>query len=263
MKFGVVQFPGSNCDDDAYHAIGTVLGQPVEFIWHQSENVAGFDAIILPGGFAFGDYLRTGAIARFSPVMRAVSGFARSGGPVLGICNGFQILLEAGLLPGAMVRNKGLRFLCRQVHVRVESTDTPFTCAARQAQVLKIPIAHMEGNYFCDPAALADLERNRQIVFRYVNADASAGESPSNASGAARTTHAASNASLAADDRDTNPNGSLAAIAGICNRERNVVGLMPHPERAVEAALGSSDGLVIFSSMIESLSRRAAERVSA
>ena len=262
MKFGVVQFPGSNCDDDAYHAIGVVLGQPVEFIWHQSASVAGFDAIILPGGFAFGDYLRTGAIARFSPVMRAVSGFARSGGPVLGICNGFQILLEAGLLPGAMLRNKGLRFLCRQVHVRVESTDTPFTCAARQGQVLKIPIAHMEGNYFCDPATLADLERNRQIVFRYVNAGGSAGESSSNSSGATQTTIAAPNAPLAADDRDTNPNGSLAAIAGICNPERNVVGLMPHPERAVESALGSSDGLVIFRSMIESLSRRAAERVS-
>ena len=158
MKFGVVQFPGSNCDDDAYHAIAAVIGQPVEFIWHQSEQVSGFDAIILPGGFAFGDYLRTGAIARFSPVMRAVDRFARSGGLVLGICNGFQILLEAGLLPGAMMRNKRLRFLCRQVHVRVENTDTPFTCAATPGQVLKMPIAHMEGNYFCDPA---DARRTR------------------------------------------------------------------------------------------------------
>lgn len=237
MKFGVVQFPGSNCDDDAYHAIGAVVGQPVEFIWHQSESVSGFDAIILPGGFAFGDYLRTGAIARFSPVMRVVGKFARSGGPVLGICNGFQILLEAGLLPGAMLRNKGLRFLCRQVHVRVESTDTPFTCAARQGQVLKIPIAHMEGNYFCDAITLADLERNHQVIFRYVNPDGSA---------------------AAPENSATNPNGSLAAIAGICNRERNVVGLMPHPERAVESALGSADGLVLFRSMIESLTRRAA-----
>ena len=238
MKFGVVQFPGSNCDDDAHHAIGTVIGQPVELIWHQSEQVAGFDAIILPGGFAFGDYLRTGAIARFSPVMNAVGRFARSGGLVLGICNGFQILLEAGLLPGAMTRNKGLRFLCRQVHVRVESTDTPFTCAARKGDVLEMPIAHMEGNYFCDAAALADLERNNQIIFRYVHPDGrDAGE----------------------DDREANPNGSLRAIAGICNRERNVLGLMPHPERAVESALGSKDGLVVLRSMVDWLSRNAGE----
>jgi phosphoribosylformylglycinamidine synthase subunit PurQ / glutaminase len=242
MKFGVVQFPGSNCDDDAYHAIGSVIGQPVELIWHQSEEVSGFDAIILPGGFAFGDYLRTGAIARFSPVMKAVSGFARSGGLVLGICNGFQILLEAGLLPGAMLRNERLRFLCRQVHVRVENTETPFSCAARPGQILKMPIAHMEGNYFCDAATLADLERNKQIVFRYVHADGR---------------------DAGPDDFEANPNGALAAIAGLCNRERNVVGLMPHPERAVESALGSADGLVILRSMVESVSRQSAERVSA
>jgi phosphoribosylformylglycinamidine synthase I len=242
MKFGVVQFPGSNCDDDAHHAIRAVIGQPVEFIWHQSEQVSGFDAIILPGGFAFGDYLRTGAIARFSPVMKAVSRFARSGGLVLGICNGFQILLEAGLLPGAMLRNERLRFLCRQVHVRVENTDTPFTRAARPGQILKIPIAHMEGNYFCDAATLTELERNKQIVFRYVHADGR---------------------DAGADDFDANPNGALAAIAGLCNRERNVVGLMPHPERAVESPLGSADGLVILRSMVESLTRRTAERVSA
>ena len=246
MKFGVVQFPGSNCDDDAHHAILDVIGQPAEFIWHQSEQVSGFDAIVLPGGFAYGDYLRTGAIASFSPVMKAVGRFAKSGGLVLGICNGFQILLEAGLLPGAMMRNKGLRFLCRQVHVRVESTETPFTCAARPWQILKMPIAHMEGNYFCDPAMLAELERNKQVIFRYVS---SVGASAAG-NGAARR------GSL--DDDDANPNGSLAAIAGICNRERNVVGLMPHPERAVESALGSPDGLVIFRSMVESLSRRAA-----
>jgi len=234
MKFGVVQFPGSNCDDDAYHAMEAVVGQPVEFIWHQSEQVSGFDAIILPGGFAFGDYLRTGAIARFSPVMRAVDRFARSGGLVLGICNGFQILLEAGLLPGAMTRNKGLRFLCRQVHVRVENTDTPFTCAAREGQVLEMPIAHMEGNYFCDRETLSELERNKQVIFRYVTPDG-----------------------VAADDSSANPNGSLAAIAGICNRERNVLGLMPHPERAVEPALGSGDGLVLFRSLVASLSRQA------
>ncbi len=232
MKFGVVQFPGSNCDADAFHAVSAIVRQPVEFIWHQSEDLAGCDAVILPGGFAFGDYLRTGAIARFSPVMKAVERFARGGGLVLGICNGFQILLEAGLLPGAMMRNQGLRFLCRQVHVRVEATDTPFTCAATRGQVLEIPIAHMEGNYFCEPAALAELERNNQIIFRYVRADG--GE-------------------VDARDREANPNGSLHAIAGICNRERNMLGLMPHPERAVEASLGSADGLVIFRSLVASL----------
>src|SRR5712691_2583886 len=173
MKFGVVVFPGSNCDHDAYHAIGTVLAQSVEFIWHQSEQVDGFDAIILPGGFAYGDYLRTGAIARFSPVMKAVERFARRGGLVLGICNGFQILLEAGLLPGAMLRNRGLRFICRQVHIRVEQTDTSFTNAAQQGQILKIPIAHSDGNYTCDEATLADLEKNRQVIFRYTTPDGS------------------------------------------------------------------------------------------
>ncbi len=232
MKFGVVVFPGSNCDHDAGHAIGTVLGQPVEFIWHQSDEVAGFDAVILPGGFAYGDYLRTGAIARFSPVMKAVEAFVRRGGLVLGICNGFQILLEAGLLPGAMLRNAGLRFICRQVHIRVESSATPFTSAARAGQVLKMPIAHSEGNYFCDARTLAEFERNGQIVFRYTTPDGR--EAPA-----------------------ANPNGSLANIAGICNRERNVLGLMPHPERASEAALGSADGLVIFRSMVAALAGRA------
>ncbi len=248
MKFGVVQFPGSNCDDDAVYAIGSVLDQPVELIWHQSEQLSGFDALVIPGGFSYGDYLRTGAIARFSPVMKAVGKFARSGGLVLGVCNGFQILLEAGLLPGAMLRNQRLRFLCRQVHIRVETTDTPFTCAARPGQVLKVPIAHMEGNHFCDPATLAELERNKQIVFRYVHPDGR---------------------DAGPDDFDANPNGSLAAIAGICNRERNVAGLMPHPERAVESSLGSADGLVILRSMVQSLTRlpaaavQSAERVSA
>ncbi len=232
MKFGVVVFPGSNCDHDACHAVGTVLHQPVEFLWHGTEDLAGCDAIILPGGFAFGDYLRTGAIARFSPVMRSIERFARQGGLVLGICNGFQILLEAGLLPGAMLRNQGLRFLCRYVHVRVETTNTPFTCAARSGQVLKIPIAHMEGNYFCDGRMLAELERNDQVVLRYTTP---AGEI----------------------DEAANPNGALAAIAGICNRERNVFGMMPHPERAVETPLGSADGLVIFKSMLNSLEQSA------
>lgn len=239
MKFGVVRFPGSNCDDDAYYAIGKILGQPVEFIWHQSEDLSGCDAIILPGGFAYGDYLRTGAIARFSAVMRSVEKFARAGGPVLGICNGFQILLEAGLLPGAMTRNKNLRFLCRPVHIRVERTDTPFSCAALAGQILEIPIAHMEGNYFCDAATLAGMESNHQIIFRYAARDGRDAE----------------------NDPKANPNGSLQAIAGICNRERNVLGLMPHPERAVEKALGSADGLVIFRSMLDAFARGEAKPV--
>jgi phosphoribosylformylglycinamidine synthase subunit PurQ / glutaminase len=233
MKFGVVVFPGSNCDHDAWYALGEVLHEPVEFLWHQSEQVNGFDAILLPGGFSYGDYLRTGAIARFSPVMRAVEEFARGGGFVLGICNGFQILCEAGLLPGVLQRNAGMRFVCRQVHVRVEATDTPFTAAANPGQVLQMPIAHGDGNYYCDEATLGELGRNRQIVFRYTTADGR-------------------------EDAAANPNGSLANIAGISNRERNVLGLMPHPERAVEAPLGSADGLVILRSLIESLKRRAA-----
>ena len=228
MKFGVVVFPGSNCDHDAFYAISNILKKPVEFIWHQSQDLANCDAIILPGGFAHGDYLRTGAIARFSPVMKAVEKFAKSGGMVLGICNGFQILLEAGLLPGAMMRNSGLRYICRHVFIRVEQTDTPFTNAALRGQVLKIPIAHNDGNYNADEATLADLEKNRQILFRYTTPDG-------------------------ANDAVGNPNGSLHNIAGICNRERNVAGLMPHPERAVESALDSADGLVIFKSLVESL----------
>jgi len=226
MKFGVLVFPGSNCDHDAFHAVAGVLHQPAEFIWHQSEDLAGCDALILPGGFAHGDYLRTGAIARFSPVMKSVAKFAKDGGPVLGICNGFQILLEAGLLPGAVMRNAGLRYICRHVHIRVEETDTPFTNAARKGQILKIPIAHNDGNYTLDEAALGDLEKNRQILFRYTSPDGK-------------------------NDAAGNPNGSLHNIAGVCNRERNVAGLMPHPERAVESVLDSADGLVILNSMIE------------
>jgi phosphoribosylformylglycinamidine synthase len=233
MKLGVVVFPGSNCDHDAFHAFGEVLHQPVEFIWHQSRDLTGFDAVILPGGFSYGDYLRTGAIARFSPVMKAVQEFANSGGPVLGICNGFQILCEAGLLPGALMRNTGLRFICREVHVRIESTQTPFTSEARAGQVLRMPIAHADGNYTCDPATLAGLKRHDQIVFRYCAPDGA----------------------LASE---ANPNGSLEAIAGVSNREHNVVGLMPHPERAVEEALGSSDGLVVLQSLVGTLMRQAA-----
>jgi len=233
MKFGVVVFPGSNCDHDARYAIGEVLHQPVDFIWHQSEDLSGFDAIIVPGGFSYGDYLRTGAIARFSPVMRALDRFARVGGLVLGICNGFQILCEAGLLPGALLRNTGLRFICRHVHIRVETTATPFTSAARPGQVLRIPIAHAEGNFVCDATTLVDLKRNDQIAFRYCAPDGSL-------------------------DSLSNPNGSLDFIAGVCSRERNVLGLMPHPERAVEAALGSTDGLVVFRSLIAALARQPA-----
>ena len=228
MKFGVVVFPGSNCDHDAYHALGQVLHQPVEFLWHQSEQIAGFDAIVLPGGFAYGDYLRTGAIARFSPVMRAVEKFARAGGLVLGICNGFQILCEAGLLPGVLTRNAGLRFICRQVHIRVETTDTPFTVEAKSGQVLKMPIAHAEGNYFCVEATLAELERNRQIVFRYTTPEGR-------------------------EDAAANPNGSLANIAGVCNEGRNVVGLMPHPERCSEALLGGTDGYRVLANLAPAL----------
>jgi len=228
MKFGVVVFPGSNCDHDAFYALGSVLQKPVEFIWHQSQDLANCDAIILPGGFSYGDYLRTGAIARFSPVMNSVAKFARSGGLVLGICNGFQILLEAGLLPGAMMRNSGLRFICRHVHIRVEDTNSPFTNAAKKGQILKVPIAHSDGNYNYDEDTLAVLEKNHQVLFRYTTPDGT-------------------------DDHAGNPNGSMNNIAGICNRERNVAGLMPHPERAVESALDSQDGQVIFRSIVEAL----------
>lgn len=237
MKFGVVVFPGSNCDHDAYYALAAVLHQPVRFLWHQSQDLSGVDAVVLPGGFSYGDYLRTGAIARFSPVMRSVERFARSGGLVLGICNGFQILCEAGLLPGALMRNTGLRFICKHVYIRVETAATPFTSAAQPGQVLRIPIAHAEGNFFCDAATLADLKRNSQTVFRYCAEDGNSAP-------------------------DANPNGSLDAIAGVCNRERNVVGLMPHPERAVESLLGSpdgsTDGLIIFRSAIATLTRQVA-----
>jgi phosphoribosylformylglycinamidine synthase len=228
MKFGVVVFPGSNCDHDAFYAIGNILHKPVEFIWHQSQDLTNCDAIILPGGFSYGDYLRTGAIARFSPVMKSVEKFAKSAGMVLGICNGFQTLCEAGLLPGAMMRNSGLRFICRHVYIRVEQTDTPFTNAARKGQILKVPIAHSDGCYTADEADIAQMEKDRQILFRYTTPDGS-----NNSAG--------------------NPNGSMHNIAGICNRERNVAGLMPHPERAMESALDSADGLVIFKSMVEAL----------
>ncbi len=233
MKFGVVVFPGSNCDHDAFHVLSSVLGQPTEWVWHQSTQVNHLDAIVLPGGFSYGDYLRTGALASHSPVLGAVKKFAERGGLVLGICNGFQILLEAGLLPGAMLRNRRLKFLCRFVHLRVETTDTPFTAACQAGQVLKMPIAHMDGNYFAGEATLRELERNHQIIFRYATP---AGE--------------------IVDDAEANPNGALANIAGICNRERNVLGLMPHPDRSSEALMGSTDGLAVFQSLVQSLVAR-------
>jgi phosphoribosylformylglycinamidine synthase len=228
VTFAVVVFPGSNCDHDAYHAVKHVLGHDARFVWHKETALAGADVVILPGGFSHGDYLRTGAIARFSPVMASVTEFARAGGPVLGVCNGFQILLECGLLPGAMLRNRDVTFHCEFVGVRVERTDTPFTVLARPGQVLKLPIAHGEGNYFVDPATLADLEASGRVVFRYVDA-------------AGNPTEAA------------NPNGSVHNIAGICSDRRNVVGLMPHPERACEAPLGSADGLLLLQSVVASL----------
>jgi phosphoribosylformylglycinamidine synthase len=237
-KFAVVVFPGSNCDHDAYHAARHVLGQEAEFVWHKETSLRGADVVILPGGFSHGDYLRTGAIARFSPIMQAVAQFAHEGGPVLGICNGFQVLLEAGLLPGAMLRNQDLKFHCEHVHVRVEHVDTPFTRRAAEGQVLQIPIAHGEGNYFADPAVIAELERSRRIIFRYCDAKG-------------RVTD------------EANPNGSIANIAGICSEGRNVVGLMPHPERACEPVLGSGDGLVLFESVLDALSADGALRGAA
>jgi phosphoribosylformylglycinamidine synthase len=235
MKFAVVVFPGSNCDHDAYHAVRHVLVQDAAFVWHKESSLGGADAVILPGGFSHGDYLRTGAIARFSPVMDAVRQFADRGGPVLGICNGFQILTEAGLLTGAMLRNAGLKFRCEHVHVRVEQTDTPFTLACDPGRVLKLPIAHGEGNYFADPDTVRELEQNRQVVFRYTTADGLV-------------------------TPDANPNGSINNIAGICNRTRNVVGLMPHPERACESPLGSADGLVLLESAVASLTHAGTAR---
>jgi phosphoribosylformylglycinamidine synthase subunit PurQ / glutaminase len=216
MKFGVIVFPGSNCDHDAWYAIGRNLGQPVEYVWHDSASLGGVDAVVLPGGFSYGDYLRCGAIAKFSPVMQAVREFAAAGGPVLGICNGFQILVETGLLPGALIRNRGLKFICREVALRVETSDSPFTSAVPKGQVLRMSIAHGEGCYFADERTLDELEAEDRVAFRYLD----------------------------------NPNGSLRDIAGILNRERNVLGMMPHPERATEPLMGSSDGLAVFRSLV-------------
>ena len=220
MRFGVVVFPGSNCDHDAWYALSHNLGHSAEFIWHDSAALGSVDAVILPGGFSYGDYLRCGAIAKFSPVMAAVKNFAADGGLVLGICNGFQVLVESGLLPGALLRNRELKFVCRPVTVRVETTNTPFTAAAQRGQTLTLPVAHGEGCYYADAPLLAALKAEDRVVVRYVD----------------------------------NPNGSLDDIAGICNERRNVMGMMPHPERAADALLGSADGRVILESMVYSLS---------
>ena len=231
MKFGVIVFPGSNCDYDSYMAIKTVMRRDVEFLWHQDSSLDDCDCVILPGGFSYGDYLRTGAIARFSSIMKKVVEFAHDGGLVLGICNGFQILLEAGLLPGAMLKNSSLRFICRVVHIRAESQDTPFSNLCKQRQALKIPIAHSDGNYFIPEDGLKRLKENGQIVFRYC--DSQGNVIP-----------------------EANPNGSLENIAGICNKAKNVLGMMPHPERASESILGSEDGKYVFGSIVNFFEKR-------
>ena len=236
MKFGVVVFPGSNCDYDCWWAIKKVTGEKVDFIWHKEENIEEFDCIVLPGGFSYGDYLRAGAIARFSPVMRKVKEFAQKGGLVIGICNGFQILLEAGLLPGAMRKNKNLLFICKYTYIKVENNLTPFTKLFKKGEVTKIPIAHFEGNYYVDEKTLSEMKKNNQIIFRYCNKEGKITE-------------------------DSNPNGSVEAIAGICNKGKNVLGMMPHPERCSEAILGSEDGKLIWESIKISLTKERAERI--
>ncbi len=231
MKFGVLVFPGSNCDHDTYNVIAEVAQQPATMLWHASEDLENCDAIVIPGGFAYGDYLRTGALARFAPIMQSVTKFAASGGLVLGICNGFQILCEAGLLPGALMRNAGLKYICKQVHVRTETTDSAFTNLLNNGQVLQIPIGHMDGNYVCDDATLAQMQKQDRIAFRY---STPTGEIT----------------------KEANPNGSLDNIAGILNEGRNVLGMMPHPDRSSESLLGSADGLLIFQSMVAALAVR-------
>ena len=225
MNFAVLQFPASNCDQDALHALRNVLGQDARFVWHKETSLGDADAVIVPGGFSYGDYLRCGAIARFSPVMQAVQQFAANGGLVLGICNGFQVLCEAGLLPGALIRNRSLQFRCEHVHLNVAATDTPFTCRIDPGKRLRIPIAHGDGCYFADESTLESLKANRQILFQYCDASGALND-------------------------EANPNGSVSNIAGICNATRNVAGMMPHPERACELVLGSDDGRLIFASMI-------------
>ena len=229
MKFGVIKFPGSNCDQDAYHTLKDVMGQPTEYLWHQDADLKGVDCVVVPGGFSYGDYLRCGAIARFAPAMAATQEFAAKGGLVLGICNGFQVLCESHLLPGALLRNDNQKFVCKQVHLRAENTDTPFTNALRPGQTLQVPVAHGEGKYVCDDATLEELRAKNRVLFRYAHPEEMADGMP--------TTGA-------------NPNGSRDDIAGIANEGFNVFGLMPHPERASDPALGSGDGRAIFESLL-------------
>ena len=228
MKFGVLVFPGSNCDHDTFHVFQSVLNEPVTFLWHASEDLEGCDAILVPGGFAYGDYLRTGALARFAPVMESVRKFAATGGPVMGICNGFQILCEAGLLPGALLRNQNQRYICKQLHLRTETADSPFTHLLSRGDVVQMPIGHMEGNYFCDDRTLAALKRADRVAFRYCDSEGAA-------------------------TPGSNPNGSLDNIAGILSEGRNVLGMMPHPDRSSESLLGSADGLRLFQSLAATL----------
>jgi len=227
-KIGVVVFPGSNCDRDAYNAFGEVMNQEVEFLWHKDTSLNGADIVVLPGGFSYGDYLRSGAIARFSPIMSEVVRFAERGGLLLGICNGFQVLVEAGLLPGALLRNAALKFVCRQVYLRTENAETPFTSGLKQGQVIKVPIAHGDGNYYADESTLKSLEDGDRIVFRYATPDGNI-------------------------TAESNPNGSIRNIAGIVNERRNVLGMMPHPERASESILGSVGGASVLKSVLGSL----------
>ncbi|MBN1283720.1 MAG: phosphoribosylformylglycinamidine synthase subunit PurQ [Proteobacteria bacterium] len=231
MKFGIIVFPGSNCDHDCRHVVRDILGHEAEFLWHKERSLAGSHCVILPGGFSYGDYLRSGAMAACSPIMDSVKEFAASGGLVIGICNGFQILQEAGLLPGVMMRNDNLKFICRDVRVRVERTDTPFTCACRQGEVLRIPIAHMDGNFFADKREVSKMHRSQQIVLRYCDAEGDLSD-------------------------EYNPNGSMEAVAGVVNEAGNVLGMMPHPERCSEGSLGNIDGLKVFKSIVEWASAR-------
>jgi len=230
VKFGVIVFPGSNCDHDCYHVVKHVFGQPAEYIWHKSTSLDGFDCVILPGGFSYGDYLRTGAIASSSPVMSEVVSFANRGGLVIGICNGFQILTEAGLLPGVLMRNRGLKFICSHVHLKVGNTSSPFTGAYKAGQVVDIPIAHADGNYYAESETIKRLEGEGRVAFRYSTPQGVVSE-------------------------DANPNGALSNIAGILSEKGNVLGMMPHPERACEGELGSLDGRGVFESIIGGMSK--------
>jgi phosphoribosylformylglycinamidine synthase len=231
MKFGVVVFPGSNCDYDTFHVLRDILDKETTFLWHKDHDLKNCDCIVLPGGFSYGDYLRSGAIARFSPLIQEITEFAQKGGIILGICNGFQVLLELGLIPGAMLRNKNLKFICKHIHIRIENDQTPFTRSSKAGQILKIPIAHFDGNYYATPETLVELKKNDQIVFRYSDPDGSI-------------------------SKMANVNGSMENIAGLMNLDRNVLGMMPHPERASEALIGSVDGKIIFESIIDYIESR-------